>query len=316
MRHLLAGENIALCALRQSRRGEGGALLAAAALVNKDVVSLFDIGTVFPLYLYPNGQTEAQAELVPPENGRRPNLAAEFVQQFAKAVGLEFVPDGRGNLKETFGPEDVFNYAYGIFHAPSYRERYAQFLKLGFPRLPVTGDALLFRRLSECGARLVGLHTLRERGPGMVSFDVAGSNIVERVVYVPPQLAGGATGRVYINRRQYFEGLLEAVWEFRVGGYQVCERWLKDRKGRVLGHDQIEHYRQVVAALAETRTLMAQIDALIVGHGNWPLRQVPGRGGLDEGADVFGADAGGHAAGAGEDEPRGVGGLGQELYDG
>jgi len=152
---------------------------------------------------------------------------------------------------------------------PGYRERYAQFLKLEFPRFPVTGDALLFRQLSQCGAKLVGLHTLREHGPEMAAFDVAGSNVVKQVVYVP--LAAGATGRVYINSRQYFEGILAVVWEFRVGGYQVCERWLKDRKGRVLGHDDIEHYRHIVAALAQTRMLMAQIDLLILDHGGWPL---------------------------------------------
>jgi predicted helicase len=270
MRNMLAGENLALCALRQSRRGEDGAFLAAAGLVNKDVVSPFDIGTVFPLYLYPNGQTDAQTRLAPHENGRRPNLAAEFVRQLAKALGLEFVLDGRGDSKTTFGPEDVFNYAYGILHAPGYRERYAHFLRLEFPRLPVTGDAPLFRRLCECGAKLVGLHTMRERAPEMVSFRVGGSNVVERAVYVAP-LAGGASGRVYINSRQYFEGILAVVWEFQVGGYQVCERWLKDRKGRVLGHDDIEHYQHIVAALAQTRTLMAQIDSLILDHGGWPL---------------------------------------------
>jgi hypothetical protein len=302
MRHLLAGKNQALCALRQSRRGEQGAFLAADVLVNKDVVSLFDIGTVFPLYLYPNGETEAQGELVPHENGRRPNLAAEFVRQCAEALGLEFVPDGCGNLKKTFGPEDVFHYAYAIFHASSYRARYEEFLKLDFPRLPITSDAMLFRRLCERGRRLVSLHTLREQGLDAVDFDVPGDNVVEQVVYVPPkaavagkgksrvarqaQLAGGVAetieaapglaagpaGRVYINRTQYFEGILPVVWEFRIGGYQVCEKWLKDRKGRKLEHDEIEHYQHTVTALAETRTLMAAIDSLIHDHGGWPLQ--------------------------------------------
>jgi hypothetical protein len=299
MRHLLAGKNQALCALRQSRRGEQGAFLAADVLVNKDVVSLFDIGTVFPLYLYPNGETEAQGELVPHENGRRPNLAAEFVRKCAEALGLEFVADGCGNLKKTFGPEDVFHYAYAVFHSSSYRKRYEEFLKLDFPRLPITSDAMLFRRLCERGRRLVSLHTLREHGLDAVDFDVPGDNVVEQVVYVPPnlavagkgkgrqarqaQLAGGETeaveglvagpaGRVYINRTQYFEGVLPVVWEFRIGGYQVCEKWLKDRKGRKLEHDEIEHYQHTVTALAETRTLMAAIDSLIHDHGGWPLQ--------------------------------------------
>jgi hypothetical protein len=100
--------------------------------------------------------------------------------------------------------------------------------------------------------------------------------------YARPQAAGIATpekaalpsgkmGRVYINAKQYFEGITSKVWEFRIGGYQVCEKWLKDRKGRTLGADEIEHYQRTVSALAETRTLMAQIDSLIADHGGWPI---------------------------------------------
>jgi hypothetical protein len=86
------------------------------------------------------------------------------------------------------------------------------------------------------------------------------------------ELAAGPAGRVYINRNQYFEGILPVVWGFRIGGYQVCEKWLKDRKGRKLEHDEIEHYQHTVTALAETRTLMAAIDSLIQDHGGWPLQ--------------------------------------------
>jgi len=86
-----------------------------------------------------------------------------------------------------------------------------------------------------------------------------------------PELPRGPTGRMYINPKQYFEGVLPVVWEFRIGGYQVCEKWLKDRKGRTLEHDDIEHYQRTVAALSEPRTLMAQIDFLIADHGGWPI---------------------------------------------
>ena len=72
--------------------------------------------------------------------------------------------------------------------------------------------------------------------------------------------------------KRYFEGLCPAVWELHVGGYQVCEKWLKDRKGRALTHDDLEHYGRVVSALAETRRLMAEIDAILADHGGWPLR--------------------------------------------
>ena len=257
---------------------------------------------MFPLYLYSDGDLGIQRELVPEEGGRRANLAREFVAELERKLGRKFVLDGRGDLKRTFGPEDILNFAYAIFHAPSYRGRYAEFLKLDFPRLPLTTDAMLFRRLCECGARLVSLHTMREPAVEMVSFDVPGDNVVEQVVYVPPKAAvlqkakpraarqaglsgelpgerarrpsrsAGVPGRVCISPGQYFEGVLPVIWEFRVGGYQVCEKWLKDRRGRALDHDDIEHYQHLVSALSETRTLMAQINSLVADHGDWPLR--------------------------------------------
>jgi hypothetical protein len=264
MRHFLAGQNVGLITTRQTK--DDFAALATTLLAGHKSCAGYDINTVFPLYLYPDGEAGIQGELVPHENGRRPNLAAEFVRELERRLGWRFVPEGRGDLKRTFGPEDVFNYAYAIFHAPSYRRRYAEFLKLDFPRLPLTSDALLFRRLCGCGARLLSLHTLREPGLEMVSFDQPGDNIVTQVVFVPP------TGRVHINPKQYFEGVLPVVWKFYIGGYQVCAKWLEDRKGRALDHDDIECYPRIVSALSETRTQMAQIDSLISDHGNWPLR--------------------------------------------
>jgi predicted helicase len=275
MKHLLAGNNLALCALRQSRRGEDGAFLATDALVNKDVVSLFDIGTIFPLYLYANGEAEEQAELVPHENGRRPNLSAEFVKQFAETVGLQFIPDGRGDLKKSFGPEDVFHYIYAIFYSQSYRDRYVEFIKLDFARVPIAENYEVFRGCCKFGAKLVALHAFKEEAENDVSFDVPGSNKVEQINFITKnkerRTKGIRRGRVYINADQYFEGISPVVWQMRIGGYQVCEKWLKDRKGRALAHDDIEHYQRTVSALAETRSLMAQIDALIADHGGWPL---------------------------------------------
>jgi hypothetical protein len=304
MRHLLAGKNMGLITTRQTKEEFG--VVVTALIVGHKSCAAYDINTVFPLYLYPDGaeEGEAQGELVPHENGRRPNLAAEFVRKLAETLGLEFVTEGRGNLKKTFGPEDFFHYAYAIFHAPSYRERYAEFLKLDFPRVPLTGQRKLFAHLCQCGERLVALHLMSEdKGFGNtdIPFDVPGSNVVDQVVYVPPKAAiagkrkegvqrftdmseevaagaaerpdliAGPTGRVYINSKQYFDDILPVVWEFRIGGYQVCEKWLKDRRGRKLEHDEIEHYQHTVAALSETRTLMAQIDSLIHDHGGWPL---------------------------------------------
>ena len=216
---------------------------------------------LFPLYLYPSEHT------LEAEHGRRANLNPEFVAEFAQRLGLRWVPDGQGDLltepgSETFGPEDVFYYAYAVFHSPTYRERYAEFLKIDFPRLPLTSDRALFAALVAQGKRLVNLHLMR--APGQVGsaprFEGPGENVVERVRYVEP--------RVYINAKQYFEGVEPEVWEFHIGGYQVCDKWLKDRKGRALSWEDITHYQGIVLALRETRALMQEIDEVIP---SWPI---------------------------------------------
>jgi hypothetical protein len=272
MKHMVAGTNLALGCLRQSRRGEEGAFFVAEGLIHKNFVSLYDVTTVFPLYIYPNREAEKQTKLKTHEDSRRPNLSAEFVKQFAESVGLQFIPDGRGDLKKNFGPEDLFHFIYAIFQSPSYRKRYAEFLNIDFPRVPVLDQQDLFVKLCRIGSKLVAFHTMRQNGDWDVLFDVPGSNLIEQIAYAPPNKEAGIRGgRVYINAEQYFEGISPAVWQMRIGGYQVCEKWLKDRKGRTLTYEDIEHYQRTVSALAETRSLMAQIDALIADHGGWPL---------------------------------------------
>ena len=117
-------------------------------------------------------------------------------------LGLRFVSDGKGDLRETFGPEDVFDYMYALFHSPTYRARYAEFLKIDFPRLPLTSDAELFRVLCGLGERLVKLHLMERYGSLIPGYPVQGNDMVERVEYLVPK--DDSQGRVYINKMQYF----------------------------------------------------------------------------------------------------------------
>jgi predicted helicase len=174
------------------------------------------------------------------------------------------VEDGTGDLEETFGPEDIFNYAYAVFHSPTYRSRYAEFLKIDFPRLPLTSDKGLFRALVAKGAELVSLHLMESPKLNnlITKYPVVGPNQVETVRY------DEANQRVYINKSQYFAGISPEVWNFHIGGYQVCQKWLKARKGRTLSYDDLTHYQKIIVALKETIRLMEEIDALIPG---WPV---------------------------------------------
>ena len=201
----------------------------------------------------------------------------DFVDEFADKLGMAFVSDGKGDLKKTFGPEDLFGYIYGVFHSPGYRKRYAESLKIDFPRVPMTGDTKLFTELSTAGNELIGLHLLEsdkldddKRYPG---FDVEGGGEIEKGY--PSYVVDADNkdkGKVYINCDQYFEGVRPEVWEFCVGGYQVCEKWLKDRRGRKLSYDDIEHYQQITVALRDTIKGMAAIDKIIDTHGGWQIK--------------------------------------------
>ncbi|MCZ8190574.1 MAG: DNA methyltransferase, partial [Microcystis sp. LE19-338.1B] len=221
---------------------------------------------IFPLYLYPtNTPTLFDTEPTNSPNGRRPNLAPEFIKELSAKLDLEFISDGKGDKKKTFGPEDIFNYIYAVFHSPQYRQRYAEFLKIDFPRVPLTSNQELFWELVKKGDRLVQLHLMKATGKEISSYPVAGSNLVEQVKY------NESKQQISINSDQYFAGIPPQIWNFYIGGYQVCQKWLKDRKGRHLSYDDLEHYQQIISILAESIAIMETIDIIINKYGGFPF---------------------------------------------
>jgi hypothetical protein len=261
MKHMLE-ENLALLTMRRIRTPSYDHFLVTENIIGKDAVSVEDACYVFPLYLYTTPEQTAGTLFAQSETSRRPNLAPEFIAEFSQKLGLSFLPDGQGDLKTSFGPEDVFYYAYAVFHSSTYRSRYAEFLKIDFPRLPLTSNKALFARLVPLGKELVELHLLKSAAVEnfITSYPVLGSNHVEKIIF--------AGGNVWINNEQYFGGVPEEVWNFKIGGYQVCDKWLKDRKGRTLSGEDISHYQRVVVSLHETIRLMAEIDQTIP---EWPI---------------------------------------------
>jgi len=281
MHHMLAGPNLGLISCRQqsqqgawSHCGVTREIIESCAISNKTR----EINYLFPLYVYPTQDSELGFD--GPE--RSPNLAPEFTAELATAIELKFVDDGRGDLEADFGPEDVFHYIYAVLHSPEYRRRYADFLRSDFPRVPLPDRREgrwtarhrrdLFALLVGLGERLAALHLMDAEGKEQPAFDVAGTNSVGKIRYVPPATAG-EPGRVYVNATQHFEGVAPETWAFTIGGYQPAQKWLKDRKGRTLSFDEIEHYQRICAALAETPTLMSRIDEVIGAHGGWPLSE-------------------------------------------
>lgn len=221
---------------------------------------------VFPLYLYP------AADELDTAAGRRPNISPAFLKALAEK--LEAPQEGPHGLPKGVTPEDIFHYAYAVFHSPIYRTRYAEFLKIDFPRLPLTSNRDMFFSLAALGGELVGLHLMEspKLNDLITEFPEKGSDSVEKVMFavVADPQATSDSGRVWINPTQYFGGVPAAVWSFYIGGYQVCDKWLKDRKGRTMTYEDIQHYQKIVVALNETIRLMAEIDKVIEIQGGWP----------------------------------------------
>lgn len=243
-------------ALLLGRQGEATGALEWDLLLVTDKLADHNIyrrggGAVFPLYLY-DGST------------RMPNLAPDFVTEMAQRLEMTFLPEGCGDRRLTFGPEDILHYCYAVFHAPGYRTRYADHLASAFPRLPLTGNPALFAALCIIGERLVTRH-LQRTAEMTATFPVNGDNHLRKVRYEP------ADGRVWINATQYFDSVAPATWDYHIGGYQVCRKWLKDRLGRRLSEEEVRHYRRVVTILTETLRIMDEIDRLVDTHGGWPL---------------------------------------------
>jgi len=277
MRHLLQGKNMAFVFMRQVALDESYNHFGVTRNIVDNRAFLSNKGTMSlsPLYLYPNGSKNSSlfddnVSTNTPGN-RRPNLSILFIKDFSSKLKMQFIPDSKGDLQQTFGPEDIFNYMYAVFHSSTYRERYAEFLKIDFPRLPLTSNGTLFRELCKLGDRLVELHLMEKFGKVTTKYPMSGSDVVEKIDYTSPGEAP-EQGRVWINKTQYIEGIPPEVWEFHVGGYQVCQKWLKDRKGRKLFFNDIMHYQRIVGSLAETIILMEQIDEAIDEHEGWPIQ--------------------------------------------
>ena len=294
MRHMLEGDNLALSTPRSIEIQTGFEhIFVSKHLIQHHSVSLKEVNYLFPLYTYPSEQSIEQGLYQRGE--RQPNLSPAFTADLERRLSLRFISDGKGDLQETFGPEDVFHYVYAVFHSPTYRERYDQFLRADFPRVPLIDDSELFRTLVELGGQLTKAH-LMESSPSSqlpVSFPVPGDNKTEKSYpkYCPPgetppgETAPAEHGRVYISanakkgtkRGQYFEGIAQEIWEFTVGGYQPMNKWLKDRRGRELSFDDRNHYVKMAAALQGTIRLMEEVEQAIADSANpwqWPAPEI------------------------------------------
>jgi len=253
MQHMLK-ENIALLCCRQQSTFDFQHILVSKVLSEVCTVSLQTKETTytFPLYLYPeiNGQ-QTFGQTV----DRIPNLNTEIVKQIAENLNLTFTYE-KGTTENTFAPIDILDYIYAVLHSPTYREKYKEFLKIDFPRVPYPKDKDSFWQLVKLGGEIRQIHLLESPTVEkyITQYPIDGDNVVMKPNY--------QNGKVYINDTQYFDNVPETAWNFYIGGYQPAQKWLKDRKNCKLEFDDILHYQKIIVALTETDRLMKEIDKI------------------------------------------------------
>jgi predicted helicase len=259
MRHLLAkeeGDHLENMALVVGRAGsatgdeEWNIVFVATHPVDLNIFRRGG-GEVYPLFCYPDSAGQQRA--VMPEEGPTANLSEAFLEALAGAVG------------RTPEPEKVLGYLYAVLHSPTYRARYAEFLKRDFPRVPLPPNKMTFNMLALLGGKLIDLHLLRhhELNTPSCKYPVPGDNRIECIEY------DEKAQRVWINAAQYFEPVPPEVWAYRVGGSQVCHKWLDDRKGTKLSLEERLTFQKMVTALERTLELQKKIDAVVRRAWGW-----------------------------------------------
>jgi len=253
--HMLAGPNLALVVRRQMLPGqECNFFWISQDVVIDGAIRSDNRGSesMLPLYLYDG-------------NTRQANLDPNLIDLLSKQLSLTWIADGAGDLQQTFGPEDVIYFIYATFFSSQYRERYAEQLRIDFPRVFLPTSLDLFGQISECGRRLADAHLMRDKTTDEQLPSLLGDG--------PPLIKTGypqfRDDTVWINDTHYFDSVSEDIWAYRAGAHQVCHKWLKDRSGRQLTEGEVTIYQNLVHGVGQTLLLQTQIDQIVTDRGGW-----------------------------------------------
>lgn len=275
-RQFLYSNSLGFAANRQSSKSLS-VFAAKIPFGQHKIADPYDRSYIFPIYIYHealNFKAEEKTPFQDQQIDRRPNYKEYFLQKLALALGLE--QEQSYKLPIGISNEQIFYYIYSVFQSPLYRDLFSDFFKVDFPRIPLPGSIALFLDLAKIGSELVSLHIMESTKLTTFITCFVGSNNLKigRIWWSEDTVWIDAFGEKIRNtaslKKCGFRGVPEAVWNFHIGGYQVCEKWLKDRKGRVLSQEDIEHYQKIIVALSETIRIMAEIDQVIEKYGGWP----------------------------------------------
>lgn len=254
MKHLLSHNNISLITTRQYAEDTSFNHVYVSSNIVDRRITLSNKGAanIFPLYLYEDSSNQTSFF----DQNRKPNLNMDIVRELERKLNLTFTPE-KEDKTGTFAPIDILDYIYGVLHSNKYRNKYKEFLKIDFPRIPYPESSDYFFKIAKLGKQLREIHLLESPivNEFVTSYPVGGDNEVVKPEY--------KDNKVYINKTQYFDNVPEIAWNFYIGGYQPAQKWLKDRKGRILSYEEVMHYQKIIKALLETHTIMQQIDEVI-----------------------------------------------------
>ncbi len=234
MTHMLHKDNLGLVTVNRSlysnkwqHVGITNKIVERYAVSNKG-----ENNYLFPLYKYeePNDKNE-----------KTENIDGKFRQWL----------DNKYHTK--FSPEELFYYVYAVLHCPIYRDKYVDFLRIEFPRIPFPDKKEDFIKLVKIGNKLADLHLLKDISPNVEVSDKVNYKVEEPRYQVTDK-------RLYINQDNYFSPVSPEVWDFQLGGYKVVDKYLTYRNGRDLSFEEIRRVKEIISVLAETLILMPEID--------------------------------------------------------
>lgn len=245
MRHFINHQNLGLCLIRINR-DEMSTVLVSDGLTDKTILSSKDNANVFPLYLY-------NEDL---EQTRTTNFNQEIINKICSSISLQLVNDNHPNRDVGFSAYDLFCYIYSFLYSRKYQEKYYENLRSEFPRIPYPNKKDVFWKLVELGDSLICCHLMKNKeDKEIISFEGNGDNTITKAEY--------KNGGIYINKNQKFKNVDEKLWCSYIAAYQPLQKWMKDRKGMILSDKDIEHYKQMIAAIQRTIEIMDKIDQVI-----------------------------------------------------
>jgi predicted helicase len=253
MQHFLNGENLGLISARSNKSGSCDHFFISKYMMETKCGERTTQSAIFPLFLYPEISSQQKLE---EKSSRVSNLNNKIIKQISSNLELNFL-DEINTSKDIFSPMDILDYIYSVMYNPTYRKKYEVFLKSDFPVIPYPKHKETFWELVKLGGEIRQIHLLESAVVDnfITLYPVKGDNIVNKK-------ANFEDGKVWINNNQYFENVPQVAWEFYIGGYQPAQKWLKDRKDRVLSEEDLNHYQKIIVALTETDRIMKEIDTI------------------------------------------------------